>query len=154
MSNSFSIAEARNRLPRLIHDLNIFSDPMRPQSNRKVMAWFRKHEQEPVVTCVMWCEPLYGDYRLPASHKREDLERYLSDVVLESVSILPHDESVAAWHARERARLDDLGLMAPFVDGQIAAIAGIAATRDLVLATQNVDDFAYFSDVFLDIWHA
>jgi tRNA(fMet)-specific endonuclease VapC len=137
--------------PRFLLDTNILSEPMCRRPNRKVMARLRKHEQELATACVVWHELLFGAYRLPASRRREDLEQYLSDVVLETVPILPYDESAAAWHACERARLGVLGRTPPFADSQIAAIA---AVRDLVLVTRNVGDFEHFSGVRVDDWHA
>jgi tRNA(fMet)-specific endonuclease VapC len=100
---------------------------------------------------VVWHELLYGVYRLPVSRKRKTLERYLTEVVLATIAVLPYDESAAAWHALERARLTGLGRTPPFADGQVAAVA---ATHDLVLVTRNVADFAHFSDVRLDDRHA
>jgi len=47
----------------------------------------------------------------------------------------PYDQAAATWHGEERARLEALGRPAPFVDGQIAAIARV---NGLVLATQTM----------------
>jgi len=55
----------------------------------------------------------------------------------------------AAWHARERARLANMGRMPPFVDGQIAAIA---ATNELVLVTANPKDFQAFRGLVVADW--
>ena len=70
-------------------------------------------------------------------------------MVRPSFPILDYDEAAAAWHARERARLGDLGSPAPFVDGQIAAIA---FTRDLILVTANTKHFASFKGLALADW--
>ena len=48
------------------------------------------------------------------------------------MTILPYDHVAAAWHGVERARLEAEGTPAPFVDGQIAAIA---KRNDLILVT-------------------
>jgi tRNA(fMet)-specific endonuclease VapC len=53
------------------------------------------------------------------------------------------------WHGRERARLDGLGRPAPYVDGQIAAIAFVS---DLILVTAHVKDFARFKGVDVVNW--
>ncbi len=63
--------------------------------------------------------------------------------------MLPYDEAAAHWHGHERARLDRLGRPAPYVDGQIAAIAFV---NDIVLVTANVKDFARFRDVKVENW--
>src|SRR5438552_287336 len=62
---------------------------------------------------------------------------------------LPYDEAAAAWHGRERARLEDLGRPAPYVDGQIAAIAH---TSGLTVVTINTRDFTRFKDVQIENW--
>lgn len=93
----------------------------------------------------------YGCARLPSGKRRDAIERYLEDVVLASFPVLPYDEAVARWHAHERARLDALGQPAPYVDGQIAAIA---LTNGLVLVTSNVKDFAHFRDLTVESWHS
>lgn len=77
------------------------------------------------------------------------LEAYLEHVIRESFPILPYDEAAATWHGRERARLEALGQPAPFVDGQIAAIAH---AHQLVLVTANIKDFAGFQDLDVEDW--
>lgn len=63
--------------------------------------------------------------------------------------VLPYDGEAARWHARERARLERLGLTPAFVDGQIAAVA---AVRGLVLVTRNVRQFEAFTDLRIENW--
>ena len=55
----------------------------------------------------------------------------------------------AAWHATERVRLESRGKPAPFVDGQIAAVA---STNQLVLVTLNKKDFIHFEDLEVVNW--
>ena len=81
--------------------------------------------------------------------RRRALEAYLRDVVQGSFPILPYDEAAATWHGEERARLEALGRPAPFVDGQIAAIAKV---HGLVLATTNDKDFARFKGLTVENW--
>jgi len=91
----------------------------------------------------VWLAPL------PRGKRRTALETYLADVVQVSFPILPYDEAAAAWHGRERARLEDLGRPAPYVDGQIAAIAH---TSGLTVVTINTRDFTRFKDVQIENW--
>jgi len=65
-----------------------------------------------------------------------------------SFPILPYDEA-AAWHSQERARLENLGRPAPYVDGQIAAIAHV---NGLVLVTVNTKDFDQFRELKVENW--
>jgi len=64
--------------------------------------------------------------------------------------ILPYDDMAAEWHAKERARLSSKGATPSFVDGQIAAIAGV---NDLILVTRNIDDFKSFLRLKTKNWH-
>jgi tRNA(fMet)-specific endonuclease VapC len=97
----------------------------------------------------VWHELTYGCHRLPAGKRRTALAAYLSDVIRASFPILPYDEVASAWHGRERARLDALGRPAPFVDGQIAAIAH---ANGLVLVTVNAKDFTRFKELEVQSW--
>jgi tRNA(fMet)-specific endonuclease VapC len=87
--------------------------------------------------------------RLPAGKKRVALEAYLHDVVRTAFPILPYDDMAAEWHGRERARLEEDGRTAPFVDGQIAAIAH---TQGLTLVTANTKDFHRFAGLETVDW--
>ena len=66
-----------------------------------------------------------------------------------SFPILPYDEAAATWHGEERARLEAAGRPAPFVDGQIAAIAH---AHGLALVTTNNKDFARFKGLTVENW--
>jgi tRNA(fMet)-specific endonuclease VapC len=136
---------------RFLLDSNVLSEPMRPVPDRAVMERLHKHQRELAISSVVWHELLYGVHRLHASRKRENIERYLNDVVAIVGPILSYDDAAAACHAAERARLTRLGRTPPFVDGQIAAIAVV---HDLVLVTRNVADFDCFEGIHLENWHS
>lgn len=108
-----------------------------------------KHGPECAIAAPVWHELTYGCRRLPKGKRRVALEAYLRNVVHVSFPILPYDEAAAAWHGDERARLEALGRSAPFVDGQIAAIAHV---NGLVLATTNDKDFARFKGLTVETW--
>ncbi len=107
------------------------------------------HGPECAIAAPVWHELTYGCRRLPKGRRRAALEAYLRDVVHGSFPILAYDEAAAAWHGEERARLEALGRPAPFVDGQIAAIAHV---NGLVLATTNHNDFARFRGLTVENW--
>jgi tRNA(fMet)-specific endonuclease VapC len=98
---------------------------------------------------AVWHELTLGWRRLPAGKRKDALETYLRDVVQASFAILPYDEAAAGWHGAERARLEASGRPAPYVDGQIAAIAHV---NGLVLVTLSAGDFSRFKDVELEDW--
>lgn len=109
----------------------------------------REHGGECAIGAPVWHELMFGVLRLPRGKKRSGLERWLDEVVLPTLPILPYDERAAAWHAEERARLERAGRTPPFVDGQVAAIA---ATRGLPLVTANPDDFRWFKRLTTLSW--
>ena len=87
--------------------------------------------------------------RLPESSRRTAIERYLFDVVRNTLPIFDYDDRAAAWHAAERARLAKDGLTPLFADGQIAAIARV---NDCTLITANLADFSKFHGLPLQDW--
>lgn len=107
------------------------------------------HGHECAIAAPVWHELTYGCQRLPRGKRRAALEIYLQSVVLASFPVLAYDEVAAHWHGHERARLAGLGRPAPYVDGQIAAIAQV---NDLILVTANVKDFARFKDLKIENW--
>ena len=113
------------------------------------MDHLREHQTEIAIASVVWHELWYGCYRLPASTKRSVIEAYLNNVVARAIPILPYDQQAAQWHAKERARLVQIGRTPPFADGQIAAVA---ATNGLYLVTFNRDDYAAFRGLRLENW--
>jgi tRNA(fMet)-specific endonuclease VapC len=130
-------------------DTNIVSEPLRPSPNQVVLDHLRAHQTEIAIATVVWHELWFGCYRLPESTKRTVIESYLKDVIARTIPILPYDQGAALWHAKERARLTQIGRPPPFADGQIAAVA---ATNGLSLVTLNHDDYAAFQDLRLEDW--
>lgn len=66
-----------------------------------------------------------------------------------AVPVLPYDDRVAHWFAKERARLRRRGKTPPYAGGQIAAIA---AVNELTLVTANKNDFSAFDDLHVVDW--
>ena len=108
-----------------------------------------EHGHECAIAAPVWHELTFGCQRLPRGKRRNAVEAYLQDVVLASLAVLPYDEDAARWHGIERARLEGLGRPAPFVDGQIAAVAYV---NQLTLVTINVKDFTRFKGVEVENW--
>ncbi len=134
---------------RFLLDTNTLSEPMRPRPDEQLLSRLRDHETVIAIAAPVWHELVYGASLLPPSKKRARIERYLFRVVQPSFPILPYDERAAEHHAHERARLQQLGASAPFVDGQIAAIAKV---HGLVLVTSNGKDFERFKDLLVEDW--
>lgn len=117
--------------------------------NAEILRRLETHAHECAIAAPVWHELTFGWRRLPAGKRKDALEAYLRDVVQASFPILPYDEAAAGWHGAERARLEAAGRPAPYVDGQIAAVA---CANGLVLVTLNTADFARFKDLELEDW--
>lgn len=133
---------------RYLLDTSIVSSPISKVPSAQVIARLEAHGHECAIAALVWNELIYGCQRLPRGKKRNAIETYLRDVILVAFPVLAYDEAAAYWHGLERARLDSLGRPAPFVDGQIAAIAHV---NELTLVTANVKDFAAF-DIAVEDW--
>lgn len=134
---------------RYLLDTSIVSAPIAKAPSPEIVRHLEASGDECAIAAPVWHELTYGCQRLPRGKRRDAIERYLQDVVLASFPVLPYDEGAASWHGHERARLEGLGKPAPYVDGQIAAIA---FTNSLVLVTVNVRDFTRFRDLKVANW--
>ena len=127
----------------------VVSSPISKNPNSKIVARLERHGDECAIAAPVWHELTYGCQKLPRGKRRTALETYLRDVLLSTFPILPYDEVAAAWHARERARLEKLGRPAPYTDAQIAAVAHV---HGLVLVTVNTRDFARYKELKVEDW--
>ncbi len=134
---------------RFLLDTNVVSEPLRPHPSTTIMRRLRDHDGEIAIPALVWHELRFGWARLSKSRRRDAIERYLDDVVAVSFPILDYDQRAADWHALERARLVASGRTPPFVDGQIAAIAGV---NELILVTSNKADFTGFRGLQVKTW--
>jgi tRNA(fMet)-specific endonuclease VapC len=134
---------------RYLLDTSIVSVPASKQPNPRIVRRLERNAAECVIAAPVWHELVYGCRRLARGPRRKALETYLHDVVLPSFPVLPYDEAAAAWHGGERARLEALGRPAPYVDGQIAAIA---QTQGLTLVTSNPKHFDRFKGLEVEDW--
>ena len=130
-------------------DTNILSEAKRPQPNSNVMAKLELYKGQIATATVVIHELFYGCFRLPPSKKRQDLEDYLNNVILATLPLFDYDLKSAQYHASERSRLSKIGKSPAFIDGQIASIA---LTNNLILVTNNVDDFQDFNGLIIDNW--
>jgi tRNA(fMet)-specific endonuclease VapC len=136
---------------RYLLDTNILSEPLKPAPNARVLDHLKRLSGRLATSAPVWHELTFGVARIPASKRREQIQEYLDTAILGALPILPYDEHAAAWHGKERARLEALGKTVSFTDGQIAAIAVV---NQLTLVTRNVDDFRRFDGLWVENWFA
>ena len=134
---------------RYLLDTSIVSEPIAKSPDPDIVKRLDEQGHECAIAAPVWHELTYGCRRLPPGRRRTAIEAYLKDVVRASFPILPYDDAAATWHGHERARLEALGRPAPFVDGQIAAIAHAST---LVVVTLNTKDFSRFTDLKVENW--
>lgn len=130
-------------------DTNVLSEPLTEKPNQHVLAMLARHQGAISTAAPVWHELVFGCNRLPASKKRQAIERYLQEVIAATIPILPYDQAAATWHGEERARLMAKGRTPSFTDGQIAAIA---RQNDLALVTRNARDFRVFAGLKVENW--
>lgn len=129
-------------------DTNIISQAMRPSPNQNTIERLAANKLEIATATVVVHELLYGCFRLPESKKRRAFLEYIEEVVLH-LPIFDYDLRAAQWHAEERARLSKVGKIPAYADGQIASIA---SRNNLILVTNNVDDFQDFNGLVIENW--
>lgn len=129
-------------------DTNIISEPARPLPNLRLLERLERSAREIAIAAPVWHELLFGLQRLPPSAKRARIEEYLFGSVI-NLPILPYDAMAAEWHATQRARLEAKGKVAPFIDGQIAAVACV---HNLIVVTANLAHFVVFEGLQSENW--
>ncbi|WP_013323589.1 type II toxin-antitoxin system VapC family toxin [Gloeothece verrucosa] len=135
---------------RYLLDTNILSEIPRKSPNANVMAKLEEHQREIATAAIVLDEIIYGCNCLPPSKKRQNIEKFINNVILPRIPILPYNTEAAMWHGVERARLKKMGKTRPFADGQIAAIAYV---NNLIIVTNNVSDFDGFKNLQVENWH-
>lgn len=134
---------------RYLLDTNIVSNALSRRPSRRTLQMLVAHGAACALPAPVWHELLFGCARLPRGKRRLEVEEYFHAVVAPAYPILPYDDSAAALHAAERARLEAAGRTIPYVDGQIAAIA---VANGLVLVTLNAKDFRGFRGLEVEDW--
>lgn len=129
---------------RYLLDTNVVSEPVKPEPSEAVLSRLRERSGEVALPSVAWHELIYGAHRMDEGRRRDYLLEYLREVVRPSMPILPYGAAAARWHGRARAALEREGRPTSFADGQIA---GIAATEELTVVTENTSDFEPFAEL-------
>jgi toxin FitB len=111
---------------------------MKPQPDRVVVAWLRKHEREIVLDPIVLGELHFGILVLPKGKRRSDLEEWFQTNV-RSFGCLDWTPNCGIRWAELVSDLRRRGKSMPIKDSQIAATA---LAYGLTLVTRNAKDFA------------
>ena len=122
---------------RYLEDVNVISEPTKPQPDAGVVAWLRRNEADLVLDPVVLGEIRLGILLLAAGKRRAALEKWF-DLGVERMVCLSWDAATALQWAALLARLRKKGEVMPLKDSMIAACA---ATHRLTVATRNIADF-------------
>jgi predicted nucleic acid-binding protein len=123
---------------RYLVDANVLSEPTKPDPDKNVVAWLRRHEREIAVDPVVLGEVRFGILLLPKGRKRARLEQWF-DAGVGRLHCLPWDAQTGLRWAWLLAHLRASGRAMPIKDSLIAATALV---HDLTVATRNRADFA------------
>lgn len=134
----------------IVVDTNVWSEPLRPGPDPRVLAWMRAHAAELTMPALVVHELRFGVALLPPGRRRDLLATQVDATVARLQDrVLPYDGAVAATHAGLRAAARAAGREPSAQDGQIAAHAAHAGAA---LATRNTADFAGLGVALVDPW--
>ena len=138
----------------ILLDTNVVSEPMRPNPDRRVLAWLDAQVTESLyLSTVSFAELLLGIESLPVGKRRKTLATTLHKqvIALFGERIVPFDLSAAETYAQIVTRARRHGHPIAVADAQIAAIA---ASRQFAVATRDETPFQAAGVSVINPWTA
>jgi toxin FitB len=138
----------------ILLDTNVVSEPMRPNPDRKVLAWLDAQAGENLyLSTVSLAELLLGIESLPSGKRRKVLAAALDEqiIALFGKRIVPFDLAAAETYAKIVTRARRYGHPIALADAQIAAIA---ASRQFTVATRDESPFEAAGVPVINPWTA
>ena len=126
-------------------DSNVISEIIKPEPSFSVIKKLAEHSGDCAISVTTWHELIYGIEQLEESYRKTQLSNFIQNDVKQSFKIIPYTENTAKLHAEIRAKLKKEGILLPFADSQIAAIA---LENRMTLATKNTKDFVQITEYF------
>ena len=124
---------------------NVISEIIKPEPSFSVIKKLAEHSGDCAISVTTWHELIYGIEQLEESYRKTQLSNFIQNDVKQSFKIIPYTENTAKLHAEIRAKLKKEGILLPFADSQIAAIA---LENRMTLATKNTKDFVQITKYF------
>lgn len=138
----------------IVLDTNVLSALMTPDLNPQPVQWLDRQPANLLwTTAVSIFESRAGVLLLPAGRRRAALETALDTMLSEFLAdrILPFDHPAAEASATIAAARVARGINIGSRDTQIA---GIAVSRNAVIATRNLKDFSDLKIDLVDPWRS
>jgi len=134
-------------------DTCVVSELVARKPSTRVLNWLDALDPRTVYLSVITIGEIQrGIARLPASHRRAELERWLDDDLIPRFDrqLLGIDAAVMRTWGSVVAQAETRGRMPPVMDSLIAATA---ITHRCELATRNGQDFEGTGASIVDPWH-
>ena len=120
-------------------DTNIYSEPVKPKPDMKVVTWLRDHESELYVSTITIGEIRRGIERLPDGIRKTKLRVWLQSICdCMKGRALSFNTSTAHVWGQLKAKWDKEGIVVPSLDSQIASTA---RRHSLTVVTRDITDF-------------
>jgi predicted nucleic acid-binding protein len=118
-------------------DVNVLSEPTKPQAAARVAQWLLAHHNEIVVDPIVMGELWEGIVALPDGRRKENLVAWFQQSPSSLICLDWTLQTALVW-AELRDDVRRRGFTVPVKDTLIAATAKL---HGLIVATRNVDDF-------------
>ena len=124
----------------IVVDTNVFSEPLKPRGEQRVVDWLDRQPAESLYLCAMTlAEVRTGIAKMPRGRRREYLQEGAQLMLGRFAGrILPFDEQAACKYAEIQEALKAQGIAISVSD---CLIASVAAARGFAVATRDVRPF-------------
>lgn len=122
---------------KFLADVNVLSEPTKPQANTRVVQWLRSNHAEVVVDPIVMGEMWEGIVALPNGRRKENLIDWFHQTPTTLICLDWTLRTALVW-AELRDDVRRRGFTVPVKDTLIAATARL---HGLTVATRNVNDF-------------
>lgn len=89
---------------RYLLDTNVLSEPPRLRPNAGVQSRLQAHRDEVCTAAPVLHEMHYGVVRMPDGKRKQQLSRYVHEVLRSPLAILPYDREAALRHTEDHSR--------------------------------------------------
>lgn len=118
-------------------DVNVLSEPTKPQPSPRVLAWIARNEAHSVVDAVVLAEIWRGIDAMPSGRRKRDLESWFQELRSMTICLDWTEETGIVW-GKLFNKVKRAGFTVGMADTMIAATA---KRHGLTVATRYTTDF-------------